>query len=430
VKQRRIQEQGVVKQGMSEVPAAGPKVGGYRLGRRLGAGAFGTVWSAAHEHSGAQVAVKILHPKYIDQPANTGPSICDRFLTEARLLQTIKHPGVVRVLDIIDDRSHDTIAYVMEKLTGRDLKALNREMALSLIVDVFAQVAESLEIVHKQGILHRDIKLANIFVCDPPPHDRGDRRVKLIDFGVAKDLTDASLLNHTAMGAIHGTLSHMAPECFLRISDPQVQLTAAVDQWSLGVALYQALSGGKRPFSAPALAVSVQVIQDPPTPLVMAARFGWAHVPADLDRLILRCLNKAPGDRYPSLSQVAEELRTVNEELIYDESFDDPRQLFVGLATSLEARPVDSEMPLPTLINDPAHEAPTQLAEGMAASVRAPQIMDTLRLVPQAVRHPLPPILAPVSATPSPHRAWTWLGLSLAMVAVFFIGWFLRAANL
>lgn len=346
---------------MLPTPDTPSRIGKYEIQGRLGAGGFATVW-AASTRDGEEVALKVLAPRFIEASDGHGPSIADRFLQEARMLQRFDHPGVVRILDIIGAPGDDLIAYVMEKLAGRDLKALRDEIELSTMLEVFAQAADILHQVHLRDILHRDVKLSNIFVCDPPEDDPYDRQVKLIDFGIAKDLADEEMLARTAHGHFLGTFHSTPPECYLRLDDPSIALTPAVDQWGLAVALYQALSGGLRPFRARAPAVAGQIVHDAPTPLTMAARFEYPEVPEDIARILKVALRKQPSQRYPDLATMADALRTSNANLTAVSQPADLRALLANLETSktvqsrIDAAPPERE----TLLDLPVPELPTQ----------------------------------------------------------------------
>jgi serine/threonine protein kinase len=292
----------------------GDRIGDFELLRVLGKGGFGAVWQARERRSGRNAAIKVLHSDLRKVRNDRGPSLADRFLTEARILKTLDHPGVVRVLEVFDHREDGVIAYAMEMLVGSDLAALRPEIDAAALIDVFAQVAGTLAYLHARGVLHRDVKPSNIFVCDA--EDGGyERAVKLIDFGVAKDLDGGSIAESTATGMLVGTVQSMPPEAFLRLNGEEVELTGAVDQWGLGVALYRMISG-RAPFRSEAILELISEIQvRPAQALVPADQFVADDAVAQLEPVILRCMAKRPEARYADMSALAAELTRLSREV-------------------------------------------------------------------------------------------------------------------
>jgi len=277
----------------------------------LGEGGFGSVWIAHDRTANEEVALKILHPRLINCRVGTkGPTIADRFLAEARILQRLAHPGCVQIKGVIDNVPQKVVAYAMERLVGRDLADCQQSFDLATILKVYARVADILAFLHDEDVIHRDVKAENIFITEPGDHTDALREVKLLDFGVAKEMHANAVLANTATGHLLGSAAAMPPESFSRW-DPTaaVEITPAIDQWSMGVGLYHSVSG-KRPFEDPTLVGLVQKIErDPPAPLDMLARFGLTEVPPALEAIILRCLEKRPADRFADMRIVAKALR-------------------------------------------------------------------------------------------------------------------------
>lgn len=317
-------------------------MGHYQVSERIATGGFASVWSAVDTRSGRPVALKVLHPKKQRASKKRGPTAADRFLREAALLSQIRHPGIVEVLEVVDMRSTGGfIAYAMEIVEGSDLSALVDHLDLAVLLEIFARTAEALDHVHGLGVVHRDVKMQNIVVCDPPEDDPEDRAIKLIDFGVAKELESDALDDVTATGVFVGTVATAAPECFQRLGGKGVELTPQADQWSLGVTMFQALSGSL-PFDASFAPDLVRQIRGNPTPeLKLHPRYGRAQIPASLQRLVRRCLEKSPEDRYRGMSIVAAAIRAVSADL--GEVTDRRRfaHLMRGVPTSVDTRRID-----------------------------------------------------------------------------------------
>ncbi len=287
----------------------GEQLDGYTLVRTLGAGGFGTVWLGRGH--GREVAIKVLHPNLVHfRGTDKGPSVAERFLAEARILQKLDDPGFVRIHGVIDAPERGVIAYVMEKLTGRDLTKVIRTIALPSLLEVLAQASETLGVLHQHGIIHRDVKGSNIFICDPEAGGGATHHVKLLDFGIAKELHAEAMLESTATGYFLGTVRSMAPECFQRWSE-QNPLTGAVDQWSMGITLFYFLTG-RMPFDDDSLVrVISQIEGGAPREMRLLSRFGLESCPLDLRRIVDRCMQKDPKDRYPSMDALAAALRGV-----------------------------------------------------------------------------------------------------------------------
>ena len=199
--------------------------GRYRRGRRLGAGGMASVWGARDERTGRDVAIKVLHPHLVGDERQRA-----RLRHEATALASIDDPHVVPVLDVIDDEAEPAI--VMPRIAGETLAdRLARDGALDepAALDIALAVAEALAAAHGVGVVHRDVKPANILLGS-------DGVVRLMDFGIAADL-DAGTSELTVDGVV-GTLRYLAPERLL--GDAAVPAT---DVWGVGVVLIEMLTG-------------------------------------------------------------------------------------------------------------------------------------------------------------------------------------------
>ena len=296
----------------------GDIIGGYELVRPIGGGGFGVVW-LAKAADGHEVALKILHPELLqDGSERQGPSTADRFGAEARILQALEHDGLVSIEAVIEDPEAQIVAYAMEHLVGADLSQCAGDLDLPALLGVFAEVADTLAFLHDNGIVHRDVKRANIFVCQRSPGSSAPR-VKLLDFGVAKEVHDRTRLTRTAMGTLVGSVATMAPEQFERLlADAELPVTGATDQWALGVSLYLTLSG-RLPFNEPTIAtLMMAAMRAPHQPLTVLPRFEASAVESALTALIDRCLAKRPEERFETMSALAAELHTITGTLCPD----------------------------------------------------------------------------------------------------------------
>ncbi len=225
----------------------------YRVGAKIGVGGIGIVHAAVDEVTGRAVAIKILRGA-----AAGAEGAFQRFEREARATLVVHHPNVVQVSDV--GTSADGLPYyVMEQLRGRSLGSAVRaggRLPASRVVRIALQVASALVAAHAAGVIHRDIKPDNVFLCDT---DLADDVVKLLDFGVAKVVDKTDL---TMEGSIVGTLAYMAPE-----QARGDAVDGRADLYALGACMYLALTGEK-PFaekSPPALLAALFAAE--PTPL-------------------------------------------------------------------------------------------------------------------------------------------------------------------
>jgi serine/threonine-protein kinase len=226
-----------------------------------------------------------------------------RFFNEARSVNAIKHPHIVEIIDFVHDLNSQDGAYVymvMEHLEGEDARTrlLNGgPYNPELLISVASQAAKTLAAAHEAGFLHRDLKPDNIFLCRTA--DRDDY-VKLLDFGAAKAFGDRPGHNLTRPGVAIGTPEYMSPEQIL--GRP---LDGRVDCYGLGVVCYELLTGA-RPFVADKVAELLAMHTRDPPPSIAQMRHVEPPAPPALEQAILRCMAKAPEDRYPDLWAAAQ----------------------------------------------------------------------------------------------------------------------------
>src|SRR5215469_4387866 len=273
----------------------GRKLGPYEIIASLGAGGMGEVYRARDTRLGRDVAVKIL-PKSL----SNGGDRLHRFEQEAQAVAALNHPNILAVFDVGQDQEFPFL--VSELLEGESLRAAIDRGALPQrkTIDYGVQIAQGLAAAHGKGIVHRDLKPENVFVTK-------DGRIKVLDFGLAKvaqkvssatSASDGATLTspHTAAGVVMGTASYMAPE--------QVRgdaTDARTDIFAFGAVLYEMLSG-KRAFrrDTPAETMTAILKEDPPG----LADPGHPVSPA-LDRIVRRCLEKSPEQRFQSATDLS-----------------------------------------------------------------------------------------------------------------------------
>jgi eukaryotic-like serine/threonine-protein kinase len=250
--------------------ASGTRLGPYELVAPIGKGGMGEVWKALDTRLNRIVAVKRLERRH-----------SDRFDKEARAIAALNHPNICQIHDVGPDY------LVLEYIDGKPLGSpYPPDKALALAI----QIAGALELAHRKGIIHRDLKPANIMVTD-------EGSVKLLDFGLAK-LIEGSDATHTLDGTIAGTAAYMSPE-----QAEGKPLDERSDIFSYGTVLYEILSG-RRAFGGDSFGSALSaVIRDEPRPL---------DAPATLERMVMRCLRKNPGDRYQSMAEVKAELTKIS----------------------------------------------------------------------------------------------------------------------
>ena len=294
--------------GGSDSPGVDPMIGRLINGRfevlsRLGAGGMGVVYRARQVGIDRIVAIKTLL-----KDRATDDKVVQRFKNEARAVSRLNHPNTIRIFDFgqMDD---GTLYFAMELLEGRSLdKAIRQDapFATRRTLHIMAQMADSLAEAHSKGIVHRDLKPENVYLSQVG----GDPDfVKVLDFGVARMREqDSSQGTMTQAGVIFGTPRYMAPE-----QARTMAVDARADIYALGIIWYELLTG-RTPFEADSpLAILMKHIQDP-VPAMAAARPD-VSVPAEVEALVMRCLEKSPDRRMPSAAALAVEIRSLLEHL-------------------------------------------------------------------------------------------------------------------
>ncbi|AUX20992.1 uncharacterized protein SOCEGT47_014700 [Sorangium cellulosum] len=262
----------------------------YRLTCKIGQGAMGVVWAARNEATGREVALKLI--------ARPDPALRKRLLREAQSCGALQHPNLVDVIDVARTEGGEP-CLIMELLVGDSVAALldaRRRLDAPLSVRIARDVAGALAAAHAVGIVHRDLKPANVFLHRPP--EASDFVVKVLDFGVAKNLAAAGGVTST-LHAVVGSPFYMSPEQ-LRA---EASLDARSDLWSLGVMLFEMLTG-VRPFQGEGTQLLSQILTGE---IPKVSRY-LRHVDERLVRIVDRCLRRAPEERFRSAEEVAREL--------------------------------------------------------------------------------------------------------------------------
>jgi predicted ATPase len=278
----------------------GSKLGSYEILALLGAGGMGEVYRAKDVRLDRTVAIKLLPASFAEKTERL-----QRFEQEARAASALNHPNIVTIYELGQDGSNHYIA--MELVEGETLRELLAAGPLPMRtgIEIAAQIADGLTKAHEAGITHRDLKPENLMVTV-------DGFVKILDFGLAKlaapsgehmDLggTSASL---TASGLVMGTVGYMSPE-----QASGARLDFRSDQFSLGLVLYEMVTG-KRPFHRnTAVETLVAILREQPEPIGLQNR----EAPAPLCWAIERCLAKGPEKRYVSTRELARELAAIRD---------------------------------------------------------------------------------------------------------------------
>ncbi|HXI03892.1 MAG TPA: serine/threonine-protein kinase, partial [Candidatus Saccharimonadales bacterium] len=280
----------------------GQELNQYRIARKIGEGGMGEVWLAEDTRLGRRVALKTLTPSAASDPGRLA-----RFEREAKAAAALNHPNIVTLFSV--EEAEGLHFLTMELVEGRPLGARIGENGMSMreLLEIALPMTDAIASAHARGIVHRDLKPDNVMISS-------EGRVKVLDFGLAKLREEGAILGgdsslsptRTQAGVLLGTLAYMSPE--------QAQgepADARSDVFSLGILLFE-MTTGHRPFDGKnAVAVISSVLKDP-TPSLS----GEPGVPARLDRIIRRCLEKEPDARYPSARELHDDLSVLRDELL------------------------------------------------------------------------------------------------------------------
>ncbi len=333
-----------------DVPARGSVVDGkYRIERVIGEGGMGVVLAAHHLLLDQRVAVKMMRSSAASQ-ADSVP----RLLREARASARLRSEHVVRVMDV--GVSDGLPFIVMEYLEGQDLQSIlasHGPLPVADVCDYALQALVALGEAHANGILHRDLKPSNLFLTKRPD---GPPIVKILDFGVAKSMAlTAETARLTSSGAIMGSPVYMSPEQVRGTRD----IDARSDIWSIGVVLYELLTGAL-PFSGDTVGGVFAAILESP---YSAMRILRPEIPDGLDAIVARCLARRREDRFANVAELARAVSTLARAASRDSLVERVEKALAQAPASVKS--LASEHPPPGPIADP-------LAATRAAPLPAP----------------------------------------------------------
>jgi serine/threonine-protein kinase len=340
-------------------------LGEYEILAELGRGGMATVYLAHHIALDRKVAIKVMAPALIDE------GLAERFRREARTAAALNHPHIIPIYGVYE---RSTLLYfVMKFVAGQTLDPILRTLGhlpVKMARAILAQAASALGYAHRRGVIHRDVKPANIMLDD-------EGWVVMTDFGIAKAPSATGL---TLTGVTVGTPAYMSPEQCLG-----KEVTGASDQYSLGVVAYELLTGQK-PFTATtAMAMMYAHFNEEPTPL----RELRPDIPEDLEATVLRMLAKAPDQRWPKIDDAFGTPTLAH---------DDPARLqLIELARAGPNATMAAQLSTPTSPIPPARRTTTRIP--VSPSTTAPAL-------PAAVRElepPAPPPDAAAAPIPSPE---------------------------
>lgn len=272
---------------MDEEQLAGAMLGNrYRVLRLVANGGMGLIYEAEHTTLGRRVAIKVLKSALARDEANVV-----RFIQEAKAASSIQHPNVVSPLDF-DRTPNGSVFFSMELLQGEDLAARlarDRILPLDTVQDIALQIVRGLAAAHAKGVIHRDMKPANIFLT---PRFDGGQEVKLLDFGIAKVRGPISSRSITGQGSVFGTARYMSPEQASGLeADPRS------DVYAVGIVLYEMLTGTV-PFDSDNFMQVAKAHMSEPVPPISSLAPG---IPDGVCEMVMRAIAKSPDDRYPDM---------------------------------------------------------------------------------------------------------------------------------
>jgi len=269
-------------------PRIGTELAGYRIEALIGRGGMGVVYRAQHLRLGRKVALKLLPPELAD---NEG--FRERFESESRLAAATAHPNIIPLYDA--GEADGMLFLTMRFVDGSDLKALiDREgpLAVERAISIVAQVGGALDAAHARGLVHRDVKPANVLVASGAGPEASDH-CYLTDFGLTKDTSSSIAL--TAVGQFVGTIDYIAPEQIQGVTRG-----GAADQYSLGCMLYECLTGHPPYERKTELDVMWAHLNDDP-PRITERR---PDLPRAIDAVLSTAMAKAPENRFPDCRSI------------------------------------------------------------------------------------------------------------------------------
>jgi serine/threonine protein kinase len=392
--------------------------GKYRVIKKLGEGAMGSVWLAKNEVTDREFAIKVLLPE-----AAAAPSALARFLREARVCGTLRHPSILEIYDAGAAPEIGGAPYlVMERLDGAPLDTVLRlrgALAPRLALDIVVQISRGLELAHAKGIVHRDLKPANVFLHRP---GSGAVEPKVLDFGISKVVSSKSPeIGLTNTSAILGSPIYMSPEQM----SPDTPLDARSDVHALGVLLWELLTGSP-PFTSTSYNLLVVEIMRGPRPKL---RDAMPSASKSLAMIVDRAFAIDRSERFASAAKLADaldaELADVGGGVLGGRTA--ATDILGGMDLSSNAPP-----PMHATTTEPISVDPGSVVSPSARSISggrrasATSFADT-QVAAASVRAPAAPPAAAVSAVregtgaPQAHKTGSSLGMRLGIAAVALV---------
>jgi serine/threonine protein kinase len=367
------------------------KLGRYEIVRELGKGAMGIVYLAKDPLIGRLVALKTIRPSAHADDEDTR-EFQQRFVREAQAAGILNHPSIVTVHDIGQDEPSGMSFIAMEYVEGQNLKevlAQGRPLSFEQAADICAQVAEGLDFAHAKGIVHRDVKPANIILLE-------GNRAKITDFGIAK--ITSGVANLTTTGQFLGTPNYMAPE---QIKGTPVD--GRSDIFSLGICLYECLTH-RKPFGGDSLtSISYKIVHEPFPPLHEINPI----IPEGFSEVVTHCLEKDPAKRFQRGKDLANALRAV---MRGERPMRSNEPMFADATVVTRA---DHEK-LPTM------EIPFPEAEH-GTTMESPQPLDTNPAAGNARQAVPPPTAKPVKPPKTPSKPFLKPLLTTRIEPILFV---------
>jgi serine/threonine protein kinase len=365
------------------MPQKGDEFAGHRIEGQLGRGGMGIIFLAEHIHLSHKRALKVLAPEFA---ADEG--FRQRFIRESRLAATVEHENIVPIYDA--GEANDLLYIAMRYIEGSDLEAIlkkRKSLPLHEVVSILAQVAAALDRAHQEGLVHRDVKPANILIAQRPS-EAG--HVYLTDFGLTKRTDSHSRLTKT--GLFLGTLDYIAPE--------QVEgkvLDGRADVYSLGCVLYRCLTGDVPfPRDFETAVIAAHIMADVPKPTALRP-----ELPAELDDVVAKAMAKSRDDRFTTCRELMDAAARALERAGDRETSRDP---VFGLApespTIPRPSPGRSAETIPAARRPTVPESPTRFPE---ESTSEPTSADP-EISPLIESEPRPPVQPPPDPEPPPEK--------------------------
>ena len=377
------------------------RIGKYRIQRLIARGGMGALYLAHDPDLDREVAIKVMSESIMrDEQARA------RFYREARAAARLQHRNIVTVFDFAHDG--EIPYFVMELLRGQNLSQRLQHgppLSMRMKLDLAMQLCEGLHFAHGEGVIHRDVKPANIWLLD-------DGGVKLLDFGIAKSSTGTLTLGSSVVGSA----GYMSPE---HIEGQPVDHRS--DVFSVGAVLFE-LIAGRPPFDGDSVtAVMMKIVQDEPAQDI---RILAPDTPAGLASVISRALEKDPDRRYADAAQMAADLRTVKLEIEHEEQTDGATLAKEAFdERTLRSRPMASDVAPtfpPTVVAPHRSQSSPEIHAAAAADVRVEVagVDDYVLRPPEEI--PPPPSRAQGHQTTS-HARGRWIAMTAAAVTVAIV---------